>query len=604
MNNLPYRFTIILSVLLVSCYLLYPTYQYYSIDKNELDLYSADEQKELKTKALSLGLDLQGGISVLLECDLPALLESICIQSRGSDGCPSELIKTFNESNIPGKDFFNELETNLNEKDIALIDFYKDYFGEKRTSKLPNSEVIEMLKNERDISIQNAIRIIKTRLNSTGLGDPNIQQLGNNRINIELAGVTEKKRIMGLIEGTGKLEFRLVYSAAETVQKINEIDNYLASKERTPFSYYNIFYNSPEYAEYGLIWVELEHIEKVDSIFKSEDIIKKLNKGIFVWGNKVESMPDVNEGLSYKNLYYVKDKIEISGGDLKSSEAAIAPPEQRHQTGKYVIDVEMGDEGTKKWRRTTGKNVGSRVAIILDDEIYMAPVINDRIPNGRTQISGLESFQEAEDIVTVLAAGEMDAFKVGEARLIGSSLGADAIEAGKKSIIIGLILVIIFMIIYYRLAGLVASTAMLMNLIMIVAALAMFGWVDEDMMVTLTLPGIAGLILTIGMTVDANVIIFERIKEELKTNKTIGRAIESAYQRALVTILDANFTTLIAAIVLAGIGSGPIKGFAITLGVGIVCSMFTAIFVTKTIFLSFPNFNFMTLKNDNKGILQ
>ena len=140
---------------------------------------------------------MQGGISVLLECDLPALLESICIQSRGSNGCPSELIKTFNESNIPGKDFFNELETNLNEKDIALIDFYKDYFGEKRTSKLPNSEVIEMLKNERDISIQNAIRIIKTRLNSTGLGDPNIQQLGNNRINIELAGVTEKKRIMG-----------------------------------------------------------------------------------------------------------------------------------------------------------------------------------------------------------------------------------------------------------------------------------------------------------------------------------------------------------------------------------------------------------------------
>ena len=604
MKNIPYRFTIIFTVLLFACYLLYPTYIYYSIDDKNLNLYTTNEQKELKTKALSLGLDLQGGISVILECELPALLQKMCEKSNRKNGCPKEIISILNKSDK--KDFFKELENNLDDLGAKKTEeFYSNLIPEKKNSDLSDSEMLSELRNHRDLSLNNAIKIIKTRLNSTGLGDPKIQQLGKNRISIELAGVTEKERVMQLIQGTGVLEFRLVYNPSETIKAINHIDKLCAKIDalQLTLSEYNIFYNHPEYLEYGFIWIDERDTSKVNVILEHEDIKNRRisNNGEFIWGKKIESMPEI--GISYKTLYYVEHNAEISGGDLKSSEANIAPPSQRQQSGKYVIDVVMSEEGTKKWRRTTRRSVGSRVAIILDDVIYMAPVINEEIPNGRTQISGLDSFQESQDIVTVLAAGEMDAFKVVQDDLITASLGQDAIESGKKSIITGLVLVILFMIVYYRLAGLVASIAMIMNLVMIIAALAMFGWVDENMMVTLTLPGIAGLILTIGMTVDANVIIFERIKEELKTNKTIGRAVELAYKRALVTILDANFTTLIAAIVLAGIGSGPIKGFAITLGVGILCSLFTAIFVTKTIFLSFPHFDFIGLKSDNKASL-
>ena len=228
-------------------------------------------------------------------------------------------------------------------------------------------------------------------------------------------------------------------------------------------------------------------------------------------------------------------------------------------------------------------NIGKRVAIILDDKVYMAPVIRDKIPTGQTQVTGFADVNEAKDIANVLRAGELPApVEIIEERTIGPSLGSDSIESGKKAMLVGLIAVIIFMIIYYKGAGILATTALLLNLILVIAVLA-------GLNATLTLPGIAGLILTIGMSVDANVIIFERIREELDLGKTVQAAINAGYNRAFITILDANVTTLIAAFVLAWIGSGPIKGFAVTLSAGIICSMFTAIFVTRSVFMVFTD---------------
>ena len=248
-------------------------------------------------------------------------------------------------------------------------------------------------------------------------------------------------------------------------------------------------------------------------------------------------------------------------------------------SGQWVVNLEMTTEGARKWSRFTGANIDKQVAIVLDDKVFMAPFIRDKIPGGRTQISGFADANEAKDIANVLRAGELPApVNIIEERTVGPSLGQDSINSGRQAMLIGFAIVMIFMLLYYKSSGILANIALLLNIIIVVAVLA-------TMNATLTLPGIAGLILTIGMAVDANVIIFERIREELDVGKTVKAAINSGYERAFITILDANITTLIAAFVLAWIGSGPIKGFAVTLSAGIICSMFTAIFVTRSIFM-------------------
>ena len=254
-------------------------------------------------------------------------------------------------------------------------------------------------------------------------------------------------------------------------------------------------------------------------------------------------------------------------------------------SGQWVVNLDMNSDGTRKWSRFTGANKNKQVAISLDNKVYMAPVIRDKIPSGSTQISGFADANEAKDIANVLQAGELPTpVNIIQERTIGPSLGRDSIQLGRQAMVLGMVLVMFFMIIYYRGSGLLAAFAMFLNLLIVMAVLVMLG-------ASLTLPGIAGLILTIGMAVDANVIVFERIREELNLGKTPMSAIRSGYDRAFITILDANFTTLIAAFVLAWIGSGPIRGFAITLSIGILCSMFTAVFVTKTIFTFISGMN-------------
>ncbi len=238
----------------------------------------------------------------------------------------------------------------------------------------------------------------------------------------------------------------------------------------------------------------------------------------------------------------------------------------------------MNDQGARIFSRVTGANVNKRLAIVLDGKVMMAPNIEDRIPNGSAVIRGSMGAQEAQDLAIVLRAGALQVpMKVIEERTVGPSLGKDSIAKGQFSAILGLVIVIVFVSIYYKLSGLIANTALLMNLVIVMAALAFFD-------ATLTLPGVAGIILTIGMAVDANVLIFERIREELRAGKTVRAAIDQGYSRAFWAIFDSNLTTLLTAIVLYQFGTGPIRGFAVTLSIGIVASMFTAIVVTRVIF--------------------
>jgi preprotein translocase subunit SecD len=250
-----------------------------------------------------------------------------------------------------------------------------------------------------------------------------------------------------------------------------------------------------------------------------------------------------------------------------------------------VVNVAMNNEGAKSWARMTGANVGRRVALVLDKKVHMAPVIRSKIPNGATVIEGMESMEEAKLIAIVLRAGSLPApVTIIEERSVGPTLGQDSINMGVRAASIGGVLVILFMLVYYRGSGLIATLAIVFNILIVLAALA-------SLRATLTLPGIAGLILTVGMAVDANVLIFERIREELLKGKSVRAAIDSGYARATVTIIDANVTTILAALVLFQFGTGPIKGFAITLFWGIAASMFTAIFMTRTIFMGITQRN-------------
>ena len=246
--------------------------------------------------------------------------------------------------------------------------------------------------------------------------------------------------------------------------------------------------------------------------------------------------------------------------------------------GQPVVSLNMNSDGSRTWARVTGANVGERISIVLDSKVHMAPSIREKIPSGRTQIEGFANINEAKDIAIILRAGALPApVNIIEERIVGPSLGADSIAQGTQSVLIGLTIVLIFMVVYYKISGTIADFALIWNIFLVLAVLA-------SLEATLTLPGIAGLILTVGMSIDSNVIIFERIREELRKGKTTKAAIDSGYNRALTTIIDANVTTVIAALVLYQFGTGPIKGFATVLFWGILISMFTAVFVTRTIF--------------------
>ena len=571
-QNLNIRWIIIVSIIAASIYFIMPSYELYSI-KNDPDLNDIDTDYLIED-TIQLGLDLKGGLYIILELDYKVYL----LQSSNPQLSFNQKEELFNLISIAMQnamdhqsDVLYELENISKKKNIQLVQYYSNLMRSHQEKS--NQDIVQILKTDRKQSMLSILEIMRNRIeghNQYGMGDPYIQQLGSDRLVIELSGVTDITKAKEYVQRTAEFQLTLVEDLAVFKDLIFKIDE----------SNVNDYKLQHQLIPAGKRMLALEQdFEIINTILVSSDKILA-NKYKILWANQAFIGPENN---LLREIYLVRSKPAISSGEVKDPRALISEF-GNDDAGNWIVNLDMTREGKAKWSRFTGNNIGKKVAIILDNKVYMAPAIQTKISSGGTRITGFAGKQEAQDIAGVLKAGELPApINVIQINYIGPSLGQDSIDSGSFSMILGLALVFLFMLIYYNLSGLIANFALLINMLIVLAVLI-------TMDAILTLPGIAGLLLTIGMTVDANIIIFERIREELTISSSIKSAIHTGYNRAFITILDANATTLITACVLSFIGSGPIKGFATTLSVGIICSMFTAVFITKTIFLTFTDY--------------
>ena len=422
-------------------------------------------------------------------------------------------------------------------------------------------------------AVERAREIITNRIDQFGVAEPLIQIEGQDRIAVQLPGLTDRARAIELIGKTALLEFKLVRTAEEQRAAFQRLDSWLASRGVTG-------------GDTALAKTPLTGLMLAEGFIRKEDLptAQKLlaTPGIdsivpadtqILWGNEDEA----RQGMTGRALYVLKRDSEMTGGSVASAEAAVGLDQTN--PGGWGVSMKMTPKGRADFARVTGNNVGRQLAIILDGVVQTAPFIRDRIPSGDASITG-GSFDvnTAKDIAIVLRAGALPApVKILEERTVGPSLGSDSIHEGLLAGLIGTAMVVAFMAIYYQLSGLVAIAALALNLVYLIAAMAYFG-------ATLTLPGIAGIVLTVGMAVDTNVLIFERVREELRHGRSIHESVRLGYDRAFRTIFDAHSTTLISALFLFQFGTGPIKGFAVTLSIGLLANLFTAVLFTRMIY--------------------
>ncbi len=577
-----FRWIIFVLLTILSIIGILPTIDYYSnyFAKQDLSELDINQAELLKKKSLTLGLDLQGGMHMVLELDLIDLYKNLLNDEYKNDFQEIEefentLINVSQKSS--SSNFIDYLFNNYDNE--ILINYYSDFIPENINSEDEATFLRQILKEKLAMKLLSSTEIIRNRVDAIGVTEPLIQTKGTNQIIIEIAGIQDTSRAESLIKNTGKLEFIIVKERAKTWQeKVKKIDkntnlsNYLYSFDGISMTN---FYDIQENALIPYVFVQNSNKNNVNKILLDSNNKRYLIDSQFLWGGENQEIP------GYTQLFFLNKYVELSGNEIKNPRAQQFPIEDIN-SGQWYISLEFVNP--IDFEEITDDNKGKFLAIVLDDEVKMAPRINQKISGGRAQITGSFSKTEAKDMEAILIAGELPAkINIASKLQVDASLGADSITNGFKSIIISLLLILLFMIIYYKGFGFLANFAMLLNLLFILAFLSN-PWINA----TLSLPGIAGMILTVGMAIDANVIIFERIREEMaKQQKNIFDVINNGYNRAFQTILDSNLTTLISAISLYLFGSGPIKGFAVTLSLGIICSMFTAIFVTKTIIISF-----------------
>ena len=475
---------------------------------------------------ISLGLDLQGGVHLVLEVEAEKAVEFSMEQrtedikhALGGDDIEVDRVLLNKDTNVIRVILVDAIDTTGAE---AVLKNYTVL--EKRDSLRGGLELVYQLRDDehkyiQDNAIQQALEVIRNRIDILGLSEPTIQVQGTRRILVQFPGVKDPKKIIDLLGQTARLEFKMVDESI-----------------------------SPEEAKTRGVPVGSELLE--------ERVFDKTTK------KEVKKIP-----------YVIKKRVLLTGDMLTSADIRYD-----QDFNEPYVALTFNSLGARTFFELTRDNVDKRLAIVLDGRVYSAPVIREPISGGQAQISGSFTSEEAKNLAIALRAGALPApLTMLENRTVGPSLGRDSVEAGVKSIVIGMVAVVLFILIYYRLSGVIAVGALVLNLVMLLGALAYFG-------ASLTLPGIAGIILTVGMAVDANVLIFERIREEIRVGKTVRTAIDAGFGKAFRTIVDANVTTFIAAIVLFQFGTGPIKGFAITLCIGIAASMFTAVFVSRATF--------------------
>ena len=623
-DKLTPRFLLIGLILIWGLWSLWPTFKLQTLSDNDKNiLEDKGELRNLESKAIKQGLDLKGGMYIALEVDIPTLIENIAINKDQKLTSVFESIR--NEIlQSPETDFFTSFSSFIDQRNVKLSRYYYDYGSN-------TNDIIDGLKTEADDAINRVLEILQNRIDQFGVAEPTIQKQGTQRIIVELAGVQNSERARALLESTALLEFYLVKDVTTTndfMIKIDQIlkkdksltdvakepepspnDNESDSNEDEAVSVSDLFGGATDtgsendstvvdqdmFAERPFssllrnlgnsIGVPEKNAFAIRQMISKPEIRDRLASigANFLFGHKAEEYV-LNDGSVEKmyTLYLLDDQAELTGGVVEEAKANLGP-QGTTSAGQPIVNLSMNSDGARKWAIMTGSNIGRRVAIVLDNKVHMAPNIREKISGGGTLIEGFANIDEAKDIAIVLRAGALPApVDIVEEKVVGPSLGAESVKRGTQSVLIGLAIVLIFILVYYRTAGSIADFALIWNLVLVLAILA-------SLQATLTLPGIAGLILTVGMSIDANVIIFERIREELDKGKTAKAAIDGGYNRALTTIVDANMTTLIAALVLWQFGTGPIRGFATVLFWGILISMFTAIFVTRTVFNAFVN---------------
>jgi len=624
-NNTP-RFLLIGLILIWAIYALYPTYKYENLSEQDKEkLKISGELINLESRIIRQGLDLKGGMYIVLEADLPILVKNL---SDVYDERLENILKTAEkESNDPNIDFFTAFKNQINNSNLKLARYYHQ-FGSSQ------DEIFKGLMEEADDAINRVLEILQNRIDQFGVSEPTIQKQGKHRIIVELAGIQDSDRARSLLQSTALLEFFLIKNPSVTNEVLLQLDDILrklknsgdlemdndselfendfSKNEATEDSDTKTSDNdaltvSELFGETdsapndtnennetktigdnpftdlmvsigGDLGIPEKNIYAIKQLLLIPEIQSKLNSANsqFLFSNEAELISEGTLQKSIYKIYYTERTPELTGGVVDEARADLGSLGSG-SAGQPVVSLTMNSDGSRTWSRVTGANVGERIAIVLDKKVHMAPSIREKIPSGRTQIEGFSGIDEAKDIAIILRAGALPApINIIEERLVGPSLGADSIKKGTNAVIIGLSIVLIFMVLYYRVAGSIADFALIWNILLVLAILA-------SLEATLTLPGIAGLILTVGMSIDSNVIIFERIREELDKGKAPKSAIQSGYDRALSAIIDANVTTVIAALVLYQFGTGPIKGFATVLFWGILISMFTAIYVTRTI---------------------
>ncbi len=615
MKEFRFRILMIVAVLAFSVYLLYPTFadiQNTNKIEKELSLLKDDLQKsnptiseaelsdllliredslmiadptirENREKRMKLGLDLQGGMYLVMEVNTAKLIEKLAKD-------PDEKFKGFlkaaeKEAKITDVELVDVLAKKIKDAGLRL----SRYFGSIREE---DSDITDKLKEQEADAVTRAIEIISNRVNQYGVSEPSIQQQGARRIIVELPGIAKEDEAKRLLQGSALLEFKLVKESNFTVPILNRIDEVLATSlglaDSTKISdstnaedlsaeefanqhpFFSIAIINPQ-SPYADAYVKESDKNQLMAYLRRPEVKNVIpDNSEFLFDAKPFTTQN-NENI-YR-LYLVNKVPELTGGVVEDARANIDP-----QTTQPIVTMQMNSEGAREWARITGSNIDRRCAIILDNAIYTAPTIQGKIPGGSSRITGMGDMNEAKLLQIVLKAGALPApVDIIEERTVGPSLGQDSINKGFNSTMIGFFLVALFMIFYYKKSGVVSDLALFSTILMIMGILAGFH-------ATLTLPGIAGIILTIGMAVDANVLIFERIREELATGKTTKAAVESGFANSYSAILDSNITTFFTGVILYQFGAGPVQGFALTLMIGIAASLFSAFVVTRIIF--------------------
>ncbi|HRI29901.1 MAG TPA: protein translocase subunit SecD [Candidatus Kapabacteria bacterium] len=679
------RYLIIFAPLVIAGILLWPTFRSYQLGKekaaaeaskdtvriNNFIRDNGESYRNAKNSSVKLGLDLQGGMYVMLEVDIVKLIEESALRESVDETFANVIAKTKSETENTDDNvlevFLRNFKAIAEPKGRSLISFFD--IGDSK--EISDATIVDKLKRDIDDAVNQAMEVMRQRVDKFGVSEVSIQKQGARRIVLELPGVSNEKEMRDLLSGTARLEFKLVRNNQDIVKALYAADKVLAPKNladalkdttkkdttvvataantdstkvdstkkdstatAAAADTTNPYAKLPKDQQAKAYMADHKVSTLLQVLFKNGNqyIDATTQGGFFMTGNipngdylffatrsgfdqlmqllstdrlkgvmpadlqlvraaKPENTTEKSMDPTYQ-VYCVKREAELTGDAITDAIPTFDPMDNRP-----VVSMQMDVDGAERWAAVTGANIKKQIAIVLDDQVYSAPVVQNKIPNGSSQISGMADAKEANLLSVILKAGALKApVKIVEERVVGPSLGEDNIQSGINASLFAVLLVVAFMVLYYRTGGLVANLAVIINVLLIIAGLAALGG-------TLTLPGIGGIILTIGMAVDANILIFERIREEIRRGRGMRSAIDEGFSKALSAIVDSNITTALTGIILYFLGTGPIQGFALTLLLGIATTLFTAIIVSRAMLeLTMPengNYNFGQPKDIN-----